>query len=74
MNPAVGSILLIVFVLGMMGLGRWLEDTEEERAERRELNRKAREGHKQAMNRLNGINPTTSRWNGATYYNKKGIR
>lgn len=68
------SLILIAVVLALMGIGRWLDDTEEERAERRELNRKAKAGHREAMNRLNGINPTTSRWNGATYYNKKGIR
>lgn len=68
------SLILIAVVLALMGIGRWLDDTEEERAERRELNRKAKAGHREVMNRLNGINPTTSRWNGATYYNKKGIR
>lgn len=68
------SLILIAVVLALMGIGRWLEDTEDERAEKREMNRKARAGHKQAMNRLSGINPTQSRWNGAQMYNKKGIR
>lgn len=74
MNPAITSLLVIVAVIALMILGRWLDDTAEERAERREMNRKACEGHRAAMNRLNGINPTTSRWNGSTMYNKKGIR
>lgn len=68
------SLIVITVALALMGLGRWLEDTEEERADRREMNRKARSGHREAMNRLNGINPTGSRWNGAQMYNKKGIR
>ena len=67
------SIVVIAVAIALMGLGRWLDDTAEEREDRRELNRKAKEGHRAAMNRLTGIQPTGTRWNGSTMYNKKGL-
>lgn len=67
------SIIIIAVALALMGLGRWLDDTADEREDRRELNRRAREGHREAMNRVNGIQPSGARWNGAAMYNKKGL-
>lgn len=67
------SIIIIAAALALMGLGRWLDDTADEREDRRELNRRAREGHREAMNRVNGIQPSGARWNGACKYNKRGI-
>lgn len=67
------SIVVIAVAIAAMALGRWLDDTAEEREDRRELNRKAKEGHYQAMNRLTGIQQTGARWNGSTMYNKRGL-
>lgn len=67
------TLILLALIVAAMVWARHMDDTAEEREERREINRKARAGHRQAMNRLNGIQPSGTRWNGAMRYNKKGL-
>ena len=70
------TLALFAVILILMGVARWLEDTEDERAEKRELNRKARDGHKQAINYANGFTPVTRtrRYGGAMMYGKGIIK
>lgn len=67
------TLILLALIVVAMVWARHMDDTAEEREERRDLNRKARAGHRDAMNRLNGISKTETRWNGACMYNKKGL-
>ena len=69
------TLALFAVILILMGVARWLEDTEEERAEKRELNRKARAGHRDAMSYANGFKTVqrSRRYGGAMMYGK-GIR